>query len=107
MQDQLNTKDLILRKHWKLDSDNFYVLCQLHVLETRDHLFFECPFAMQCWEESNIDWNMSLHLSDRCVTAKQSFNGPCFMEVLACATWNIWKEGNEFIFQNQTPSFGR
>jgi hypothetical protein len=29
------------------------------------------------------------------------------MEILACASWNIWKERNELIFQGQPASFVR
>ena len=29
------------------------------------------------------------------------------MEVAVCVAWNIWKERNNFIFENQAPSFAR
>jgi hypothetical protein len=39
--DRLNTRDLILRKHWQLNSGPEYVLCTSKQLVTREHFFFE------------------------------------------------------------------
>jgi hypothetical protein len=33
------------------------------------------------------------------VMQKRNFQRPCFVEVFACAAWNIWKSRNDFIFQ--------
>jgi hypothetical protein len=49
MMDRLNTRDLMIRKHWHLDSAPVCVICTEGTLEMRDHLFFECDFAHQCW----------------------------------------------------------
>jgi hypothetical protein len=57
-----------------------------------------------CWGSIGIQWNMSLHVSDRILSARNNFVSPCFMEVLACATWNIWKVRNEWIFQGVVVS---
>jgi hypothetical protein len=54
-----------------------------------------------------VQWNLSQDISDRVLMAKQSFVGPCFMEVFACVAWNIWKTRNDLIFQNHSVSFGR
>jgi hypothetical protein len=37
--------------------------------------------------------------------AKRLFRGPCFVEIVILACWNIWKQRNEKIFQYQRPSF--
>jgi hypothetical protein len=105
--DRLNTRDLMIRKHWQLNSGSGCVLCATHRLETRDHLFFGCSFAQQCWDAIGIVWNLEMPISNRIILVKRNFDGPCFMEVMACATWNIWKIRNDLIFQNQHPSFGR
>jgi hypothetical protein len=39
--------------------------------------------------------------------ANQMFVGPCCMEVVACAAWNIWSVQKDLIFQEQAPSFGQ
>ena len=106
MHDRLNTRDLMLRKNWHLNTGPDCVLCDSAVIESRDHLFFECVFAQQCWNTLDIHWDCTLPFTDRFAQAKSSFVGPCFMEVVACAAWNIWKR-NDLIFQGQHASFGR
>jgi hypothetical protein len=107
MKDRLNTKDLIIRKSWKLDDGPSCVLCTNQMLETRDHLFFECPFAVACWEFTGIRWDSSELISPRFALARDSFIGPCFMEIAICDAWNIWKERNDLIFKQQNPSLRR
>jgi hypothetical protein len=50
---------------------------------------------------------MSMPFSENYVTARSAFGGPCFMEVFACAMWNIWRVRNEFIFEHKPSFFGR
>jgi hypothetical protein len=75
--------------------------------ETRDHLFFDCPFAKSCWDLLKINWDLTFGMSQRILRASENFAGPCFMEIISCAAWNIWKERNEIIFKGATPSFTR
>ena len=107
MRDRLNTKDLMIRKHWTIDSGSSCVLCTGHNLETRDHLFFLYPFATAWWDFIGIHWDGSLSISQRFIRAKRDFLGPCFLEIATCAAWNLWKECNGHIFENQTPSLAR
>jgi hypothetical protein len=96
----------MVRKKWQLDNGPGFVLCDEALLEKRDHLFFDCAFAQQCWAELGIIWNMDLQFTDQFLQARRAFTGPCFMEVMACVAWNIWKERNAFIFQGKQPSYG-
>ena len=105
--DRLNTKDLMIRKHWHIEGGPNCILCSLGVLESRDHLFFDCPFALRCWSAVGLHWDTTDTILNRIKAAKEAFTGPCFLEIFACATWNIWKLRNEFIFQQMHPSFGR
>jgi mannosylglycoprotein endo-beta-mannosidase len=105
--DRLNTKDMMARRHWNVEGGTDCVLCSSAQLESRDHLFFECSFAKECWNTINIQWDLTAPISRRIVLASEAFTGPCFMEVISCAAWNIWKERNEFIFQGVTPSLAR
>ena len=107
VQDRLNTKDLMIRKHWHVEGGPNCVLCSQSRLETRDHLFFECPFATRCWAAIDIIWDCNIDISPRLNMASHEFSGPCFMETFSCVTWNIWKLRNDFIFREQQPSFGR
>jgi hypothetical protein len=107
LKDRLNTKDPMHRKNWKLDDGPACVLCAIQAPETRDHLFFQCSFAVSCWDFIKIQWDCSLPISQRFTLACRLFDGPCFMEITTCAAWSIWKERNDYIFKKQTPYFGR
>jgi hypothetical protein len=107
LQDRLNTKDIMQRKNWHIEEGPACVLCTNSTLETRDHLFFECSLAQECWTSVGIQWDCSLPVSNRLLQARSMFKGPCFMEIFTCAAWNIWKERNEYIFKNQPPSMAR
>ena len=104
--DRLNTKDLMLRKHGNFDGGPHCVLCNNSSLENRYHLFFDCPFAVACWNSVHITWNTQVSVSQRILDACHSFTGPCFVEVVAYATWNIWKARNDMIFRDQDASHG-
>ena len=103
--DRLNTKDMMLRKHWHVDGGSECVLCQRSFLEDRDHLFFSCDFATACWDSIGITWNMNNSPRDRISEAAASFSHPNFLEFFASAAWNIWKERNDLIFNGVVPSF--
>jgi hypothetical protein len=99
MIDRLNTRDIMSRKNWITDSGTECSLCPTASLETSAHLFLECEFAKSCWNVINIHWPSNSSLAEGFWDAKRSFQGPCFVEVFACAAWNIWKSRNDFIFQ--------
>src|SRR4051794_22299103 len=45
LMERLNTKDLMLRKNWHLKSGLNCLLYSEGIIETRNHLFFECSFV--------------------------------------------------------------
>jgi hypothetical protein len=107
IQDRLNTKDIMQRKNWHVEGGTTCVLCTNSILESRDHLFFQCSFAQECWGSVGIQWDNSLSISNRLLLARSMFMGPCFMEIFTCAAWNLWKERNDLIFKNQHVSMAR
>jgi hypothetical protein len=46
--DRLNTKTMLRRRHINIQDDTLCVLCNTGLEEDIDHLFFECPFVVQC-----------------------------------------------------------
>jgi hypothetical protein len=84
MLDWLTTRDIMMRRHWHIDSGPECTLCSSAILEKRDHLFFHCEFAVDCWNSINIQWDVALPLSDRFVVEQAALQGPCFMEIVAC-----------------------
>jgi hypothetical protein len=63
MHDRLNTRDIMIRKNWNVDTGPACVLCNTAHIETRNHLFFECEFAINCWNTVNIQWAPNLTFS--------------------------------------------
>jgi hypothetical protein len=87
-----------------LDSGYDCVLCESNEVETSEHLFFHCDFARGCWDALGIQWNLTQQITTRILTAKQAFIGPCFMEIIGCAAWNICKMRNDMIFEGRNAS---
>ena len=56
--DRLNTKDLLIRRHWRspLD-DSLCVIYHVFLYEVRLHLFFNCNFSRRVWNYLSIDWS--------------------------------------------------
>ncbi|PNT71452.1 hypothetical protein BRADI_2g27773v3 [Brachypodium distachyon] len=80
------------------------VLCGLPQLETRDHMFFHCPFAKACWSYlcGNFTPVANVHLNLESLKCKLKV--PFFMEIIILGAWSIWKVRNDFIFNQRPPS---
>ena len=102
--DRLNTKEMMLRKHWHIEDGPNCVLCQQSVIEDVDHLFFSCEFAKNCWDTIGVSWDMNKSRRDRLQKAMANASHPNFQEFFASAAWNIWKEQNDYIFNGVEPS---
>lgn len=103
VKDRLSTRNVLKRKKMQL-SDYSCVLCPNGVEETCFHLFFECPFSLNCWNLININWNFNLQPLDMLIQARTSFGSPIFREIFITACWIIWKERNGIIFDNKATS---
>lgn len=49
LKDRLSTRGLLQRRNMILDDYNC-VLCMSSVVESREHLFLDCPMTRQCWQ---------------------------------------------------------
>jgi hypothetical protein len=103
--DRLNTRDMVERRHWQLRSGVNCAVCTSHERETREHLFFNCPFASKVWQKLGIVWTTDHSITVMFDRAKQSFQGPIFFEVATCALWGIWKIRNSKKFEGKEPRF--
>ena len=56
LNDRLNTKDMIKRRHWNVTNEYHCVLCPRSNHEDRDHLFFSCNFSRTIWAYLLVDW---------------------------------------------------
>lgn len=102
--DRLNTKTMLRRRHINIQDDVFCVLCATGTEEDIDHLFFDCPFATQCWNSIGFSWDTSMPLVERLVAANNDHNLPFFTEAALIATWELWKLRNDKVFQRRTPT---
>jgi len=57
--------------------------------ETIEHLFFDCPFAQECWATLNFAWDGSLQLLDRLVQGSLAHNLLFFTEATLIAAWEL------------------
>ena len=63
IQDILNTRDLLDRKHFYVESKSC-VLCDGDIREDMIHLFFRCPFSSAFWDKLGHEWLADLGLMD-------------------------------------------
>jgi hypothetical protein len=81
--DTLNTRKILKRKKFKIEGNNYScVMCASHSEETAMHLIFLCPFAIRCWQQIGLQWQLRVPFFQMIGRAKQDFNQKFFMEVL-------------------------
>jgi hypothetical protein len=102
--DRLNTKTMLRRRHINIQDNALCVLCDTGLEEDIDHLFFGCPFAMQCWSSINFSWDTSLPMLERLTAASNTHNLEFFIEASLIAAWELWKVRNDKIFQRREPN---
>ena len=79
--DRLNTKAMLLRRHFHVQPNTLCVMCTSTIEEDIDHLFFFCPFAISCWNKLGIQWSVPMNTCDRILLRAQHSSIPFFMEV--------------------------
>jgi hypothetical protein len=77
------------------------------VNETIEHHFFSCPLAIQCWSHIGVYWDLTLNIEERIYLAKQNSNLDFFLEITLLAAWELWKLGNDKIFNRGNHSIDR
>jgi hypothetical protein len=105
LKDRLSTKDILFRINFFL-SDNSCIMCNDHVIKSRDHLFFHYKFARECWNYMCQGWHIRVTSSQLdCIDKfKHMIKKPSFREIIILSAWAIWKTRNTFIFNGRTPS---
>jgi hypothetical protein len=101
--DRINSRNLLRRKSYKIDGDDYSCPLHLKCRRTIYHLIFQCPFSYECWDYLGISWDHSLLFFDTIQKAKQDFSNNLFMEIFSMAAWEIWKQRNGKIFRGTPP----
>jgi hypothetical protein len=61
MMDRLNVRNIVRRKKFKLEGNDYSCpLCPDNNEEITFHHFFLCPFSLNCWHHLEINWDFSL-----------------------------------------------
>jgi len=102
--DRLNTKAMLLKRHFHVKPNTLCVMCRSTIEEDIDHLFFFCPFAISCWNKLGIQWSTATNVYDRILLTARNSNIPFFMEIFLIAAWEIWNLRNSKIFGNGRPT---
>lgn len=98
----LDAEKILRRKNRPLPSYDC-VLCQHPDLETVEHLFLRCPFAVLCWDI----FHLVLPTGDpfevlECF--RLQLNSNFFMDIIIIMSWCIGMERNDLIFTNFQPN---
>jgi hypothetical protein len=103
LMDKLNTRNMLRRRQYILDSGYNCLMCHTPPAETIEHLLFHCPFSQACWATLNITWQQHGRRLQIVEQAKLQWTRPMFMEVFIVGAWSIWKKRNKLLFNNITP----
>ena len=104
--DRLNTKDMLVRRHWRSNQDdNLCLICSELAYEDRIHLFFNCTFSCRIWNYLGIDWSGGSDILQCLLHARSNFTHPFFVEVMLTAAWNIWILRNGRTFRAKRATF--
>ncbi|XP_013595094.1 PREDICTED: uncharacterized protein LOC106303347 [Brassica oleracea var. oleracea] len=101
--DRCPTRDRLLR--WGLQTDSNCLLCNM-ADESRDHLYFLCPFAWSLWtlvaQRCRLVYDRRW---DHCLTQLQSLSGNKYVRRVTLLGWQstvywIWSERNNRLHRN-------
>ncbi|PNT60648.1 hypothetical protein BRADI_5g02904v3 [Brachypodium distachyon] len=97
---------MLQKKNFHLQDYNC-ILCNQYRLETRDHLFFSCPFALACWKYICPTFMPQQSVHDNIMGIKKELQVPFHMEIITAVNWSIWRTRNDYIFNGISPSLYR
>jgi hypothetical protein len=89
LSDRLNSRNMLKRRHYILNSGYNCLMCDNPPEETLEHMLFHYPFSQSCWQTLDMSFDSTgdrLHIIER---GKARWNRPLFMEIFLLASWNI------------------
>uniref|UniRef100_A0A453BIM8 Reverse transcriptase zinc-binding domain-containing protein n=1 Tax=Aegilops tauschii subsp. strangulata TaxID=200361 RepID=A0A453BIM8_AEGTS len=99
-------RNMLKRGHFHVgDNIETCVLCTAHEEETIDHLIFNCTFSQTCWSKIGISYNFGISRIEATIRAKEIYSSRLLFEIFTITAWNIWKERDNFIFNQINPSY--
>uniref|UniRef100_A0A453T9S6 Reverse transcriptase zinc-binding domain-containing protein n=1 Tax=Aegilops tauschii subsp. strangulata TaxID=200361 RepID=A0A453T9S6_AEGTS len=103
LHDRVNVRNLLHRK--KIILPNYKCeLCNCSTEETTLHVFWDCPFALSCWDSITQDRKRGVNVLDEITIMAESFSSHFSMNIVIMGSWHIWMQRNSKLFQAKTPS---
>jgi len=81
------------------------VFCLSTQEETLEHLFWQCPFAQQCWGILNLSTVQGEGTFVNIMAIKDQLQSQFFMIAIVLMAWTIWQARNDMIFNNNQMHF--
>ena len=106
MVDRLSTRNILKHKNMALPTFDC-AICNTGTEETLQHLFFQCPLALNCWNLLQVQPVNSDSVFDIIESFKYQLNTPIFMSLIIMHCWTTWTTRNDLIFQGIQPSMGQ
>lgn len=85
---RLNTRAMLQQKNFFLPS-YACILCQGAQSESRDHLFFRCPFSLTCWRYICPQFVPHMNVHQNIQALKEHLMVPFHMEITTLVCWSI------------------
>lgn len=79
-------------------------LCSDNTKETLSHLFWDCNFAMHCWNHLLPQKNRGISSFDECCILAERLPSDIAFDIIVTACWSIWLIQNDKIFR-QAPAY--
>ena len=86
--DRVNTRNLLQRKSFHLPSYRCE-MCDLNCVEIVLHLFWDCPFAIQCWDMIPSNRKSGICVIDELMNMVQVFPADFATDITIMACWHI------------------
>jgi hypothetical protein len=101
--DRLNTRNMLRRRNYKINSSYNCLMCPSPPEETIEHMIFHCDFSRSCWNKLKMVWSQHGNRLDIIEHGRATWKDPLYMEVTIVASWSIWKERNNKLFNGIDP----
>lgn len=91
LHDRVSTRNILHRKYFYLPSYKCE-LCHDSTEETTLHLFWDCPFALSCWDSILGPKHRGILVFDEIYMAIQTLPSAIALEITIMGCWHIWMQ---------------
>jgi hypothetical protein len=101
--DRLNTRNMLRRRNYTINSTYNCMMCSSPPEETIEHMIFHCDFSKACWSKLHMVWTTNEDRLEIIEKGRDAWQKPLYMEIVIVASWSIWKERNNKLFNGIDP----